>query len=89
MSCFKTLDSCKKTAKGVQKTALQDVAFDAYKNISFEECDMGQMQYSIVSSNHELFTKVYNKITLSSFFDKKFTIDKFESRSYDHFHNEY
>ena len=75
--------------KGVRKTALQDDAFDANKKILFEECHMRQVQYSIVSSHHELFTKAFNKITLSSFFDKKFTIGKLESYSYGHFRNEY
>lgn len=87
MYCFQTENICKKTAKGVRHSTVRDFTFDTYKNILFHESSMRHVQYSIISQKHQLHTVAQNKVSLSSFYDKKFLLNNLDCRAYGHYDN--
>lgn len=80
-------EEIKKRAKGVKKTAMNDITFQMYKDALAHDTITRQVQYSILSKKHYIYTTMQNKITLSSFYDNFFLIDSIHSNSYGHYNN--
>lgn len=81
-------DNVKMKAKGIKKSSLKNLTIDSYRNILKNDSFMRQLQCSIISRKHEIFSVIQSKISLSSFYDKKYLLnDSINSRSYGHFLN--
>lgn len=72
MYAYKYDDICKKTAKGIKKSTLRDLTFDAYKNTLMNQTFSYHEQCNIISKKHDLKTIIQNKVSLSAYYDKKF-----------------
>ena len=82
-------DKVKLKAKGVKKSSLANLTIESYKNILKNDSFTRNTQCSIISKKHDIYSIVQNKVSLSSFYDKKYLLnDSINSRSYGHFLNE-
>ena len=81
-------DNVKLKAKGVKKSSLKKLNIDSYKNILKNDSFMRNIQCSIISQNHNIYSIIQNKVSLSSFYDKKYLLDSINSRSYGHYRND-
>ncbi|GBM08249.1 hypothetical protein AVEN_82934-1 [Araneus ventricosus] len=82
-----TKDYEKKTAKGITKTYIQkNVKHQDYKNCLLNSAKSRGVQSRIQSFNHNLYSMKINKVTLSSFDDKRYILDDgVESFAYGHY----
>ena len=80
-----TEKDCKKRAKGIRAKILHSINFDAYKRVLFEETAIRHPQVSLASKNHDLYTVLENKTSLSSYHDKKYLLNNIDSLCYGHF----
>lgn len=77
MYSFKVEDNSEiKTAKGVKKSVIQkDLNFEMYKKCLFENTQEEHDFYTISSHSHTVETLHQNKISLSSYEDKRYLLD--------------
>ena len=81
-------DNVRKKAKGIKKSCLKNFTINSYKNVLVNDSFMRHSQSSIISKKHIIYSIVQNKVSLSSFYDKKYLLnDSITSRSYGHFLN--
>lgn len=65
-------DNVLSKAKGISKNVTNTLTIDDYKNALFKNHKLYKRQNNIISKNHNIFTIEQNKLTLSSFDDKRF-----------------
>ena len=79
----------KRTAKGVKKATIRK----CLRHAMYVEClwsgkTSRELMRSIRTYNHQIFSTVQRKVTLSSFDDKRYVLnDKFTTRAHGHFQN--
>lgn len=72
----------KKTAKGIKKSTLENITFNAYKESLEKSTLLRHPQYNIISKNHNLKTVYQNKVSLTAYYDKKYLLNNIYSNSY-------
>ena len=85
MYSFKVEDNNReiKTAKGVKRSVIQkDLNFEMYKKCLFENTQEEHDFYSISSRSHTVETLHQNKVSLSSYEDKRYLLDNIYSVPY-------
>lgn len=88
MYCFQYGSHLKKTAKGVSGNCLKQYDFNSFKNVLFGEKILRSEQHFIKSKKHVVNTVLQNKVSLSTFYDKKYLLpDKINSNSFGHYLN--
>ena len=87
-SYMKENQHCCKTAKGIKRNVIkQTITYENYKETLFNNKQMHHKMRTIRSHNHELGSYEINKISLSSFDDKRYILkDGIASYAYGH-HN--
>ena len=75
-----------KIAKGVKKAVIQnDLKFEMYERCMNEIIQFEHSFHSITSKSHAVYSAFQNKVSLSSFDDKRWLIDNFTSLPYGHY----
>ncbi len=76
-----------KKAKGVKTNVIKnDITHEDYKNCLFNDTDVKLNKMNTIRSyNHELYSIKMNKISLSSYDDKRYYHDNINSISYGHY----
>lgn len=87
MYSFTVGDSEKKRAKGVKKNVIkQEIKHENYKDCLFNDTNTKLYQMnSIRSYNHVLYSIKINKLSLSSYDDKRYYINNLKSLSYGYY----
>lgn len=85
MYSVKLADRVKKTAKGVKKDVIDnELTHEHYKDCLFNHEKKRSNMNMIRSRHHELFIESVNKISLSSFDDKRFYVNDVDSYAFGH-----
>ena len=76
-----------KTAKGIKKNVIKnDIKHENYKDTLFNNKQIHHKMKTIRSQNHQLGSYEINKVSLSCFDDKRYTLDNGqESYAYGHY----
>lgn len=78
----------KKRAKGIKKEVIAKYTINDYKQILLNQNIRRDIQHSIISKNHNVFTQEQNKLSLSCFYDKKYIhVNGIDVSSLGHFRN--
>ena len=79
----------KKTAKGIKRNVIrQKLCHAAYRDVLFNENVTRETMNLIRSFKHKIFSVICNKLSLSSFDDKRYVLeDKINTRAHGHFLN--
>ena len=77
----------KKRAKGVKKSVVKkNLKHEHYKSVLFERSSRKDIMKMIRNDNHNLYTVIQKKTSLSAFDDKRFLLENgFSSLSYGHY----
>ena len=86
-SYIKDNDKGGKTAKGIKKIVIKkDITHENYKDVLFRQKRMYHKMKTIRSNNHQLGSYEFNKVSLSSFDDKRYILnDGITSYAYGHY----
>lgn len=85
-SYIKDNDEGGKTAKGIKKNVIKkDIKHENYKNVSFNNKQMYHKMKTIRSNNDQLGSYEINKVSLSRFDDKRYTLNCINSLAYGHY----
>lgn len=88
MYAFSFGNEYKKIGKGIKRSCLKNISFNTYINVLETGTFLRHQMPLIVSKMHEINTVFQNKISLSSFYDKKFLeTNGLRTRSYGHHEN--